>query len=86
MLGQIFRADPAIGNDKELNKKIVLFDENMMSTLMGGFPNLVWLSVIHLHLNIYILLFIYYFLSFLSSRLSTNACIRVLICPELPAT
>lgn len=45
MLGQIFRADPAIGNDKELNKKIVLFDENMMSTLMGGFPNLVWLSV-----------------------------------------
>ena len=45
MLGQIFKADPAIGNDKELNKKIVLFDENMMSTLMGGFPNLVWLSV-----------------------------------------
>ena len=44
MLGQIFKADPAIGNDKELNKKIVLFDENMMSTLMGGFPNLVWLS------------------------------------------
>ena len=27
MLGQIFKADPAIGNDKELNKKIVLFDE-----------------------------------------------------------
>lgn len=45
MLGQIFRADPAIGNDKKLNSKIVLFDENMMSTLMGGFPNLTWLSV-----------------------------------------
>ena len=45
MLGQIFKADPAIGNDKKLNSKIVLFDENMMSTLMGGFPNLTWLSV-----------------------------------------
>ena len=45
MLNKIFRADPAIGNDKEFNKKIVLFDENMMSTLMGGFPNLIWLSV-----------------------------------------
>ncbi|MBQ0070885.1 MAG: 2-hydroxyacyl-CoA dehydratase, partial [Spirochaetales bacterium] len=44
MLVKIFRADPAIGNDKEFNKKIVLFDENMMSTLMGGFPNLIWLS------------------------------------------
>ena len=44
MLGQIFKADPAIGNDKKLNSKIVLFDENMMSTLMG-FPNLTWLSV-----------------------------------------
>lgn len=44
MLETIFRADPAIGNDRELNKKIVLFDENMMSTLMGGFPNLTWLS------------------------------------------
>ena len=42
---QIFKADPAIGNDKKLNSKIVLFDENMMSTLMGGFPNLTWLSV-----------------------------------------
>ncbi len=45
MLKKIFRADPAIGNDKKLNEKIILFDENMMSTLMGGFPNLTWLSV-----------------------------------------
>mgnify|MGYP001167343360 CR=1 FL=1 len=45
MLNDIFRADPEIGNDKEFNDKIVLFDENMMSTLMGGFPNLHWLSV-----------------------------------------
>ena len=40
MLGQIFKADPAIGNDKKLNSKIVLFDENMMSTLMGVFLTL----------------------------------------------
>lgn len=45
MISTIFKADPAIGNDKKLNDKIVLFDENMMSTLMGGFPNLRWLSV-----------------------------------------
>lgn len=45
MLVQIFRADPEIGNDEKFNSKIVLFDENMMSTLMGGFPNLTWLSV-----------------------------------------
>ncbi len=45
MLNKIFRADPAIGNDRKLNDKIVLFDENMMSTLMGGFPNLIWLAV-----------------------------------------
>lgn len=44
MLDTMFKADPAIGNDEQLNKKIVLFDENMMSTLMGGFPNLTWLS------------------------------------------
>jgi len=45
MLVKIFRADPEIGNDTEFNSKIILFDENMMSTLMGGFPNLTWLSV-----------------------------------------
>ena len=37
MLGQIFRADPEIGNDKELNKKIVLFDENMRVPLWVDF-------------------------------------------------
>lgn len=45
MITDIFRADPAIGNDVEFNKKIVLFDENMMSEIMDGFPNLKWLSV-----------------------------------------
>lgn len=44
MLKKIFRADPRIGNDRKLNSKIVLFDENMMSTLMAGFPNLIWMS------------------------------------------
>lgn len=44
MLKDIFRADPAIGNDKAFNDKIVLFDENMMSEIMNGFPNLKWLS------------------------------------------
>ena len=44
MLGTIFKADKRVGNNEKLNKKIVLFDENMMSTLMGGFPNLIWLS------------------------------------------
>lgn len=45
MLNDIFRADPEIGNDKDFNEKIVLFDENMMSEIMSGFPNLHWLSV-----------------------------------------
>lgn len=45
MIGMIFKADPEIGNDTKLSSSIVLFDENMMSTLMGGFPNLRWLSV-----------------------------------------
>lgn len=45
MLTDIFRADPEIGNDKKFNDKIVLFDENMMSEIMSGFPNLHWLSV-----------------------------------------
>ncbi len=43
-LGKIFKADPLIGNDKELSKKMVLFDENMMSEIMSGFPNLIWMS------------------------------------------
>jgi hypothetical protein len=35
-----FKADERIGNDKELSKHCVLMDENMMTHLMGGFPNL----------------------------------------------
>ena len=30
-IGNLFRADPKCGNDQEFNKKIVVFDENMMS-------------------------------------------------------
>ena len=45
MVETIFRADPRIGNDKELSDRIVIFDENMMSEIMNGFPNLRWLSV-----------------------------------------
>lgn len=44
-MGIMFRADPALGNDKELNEKLVVFDENMMSQIMNGFPNLKWVSV-----------------------------------------
>ena len=41
----MFRADPELGNDKKLNEKLVVFDENMMSQIMNGFPNLKWVSV-----------------------------------------
>lgn len=36
----MFKADPLIGNDKKLSDSIVVFDENMMSQIMNGFPNL----------------------------------------------
>ena len=39
-IGNLFRADPLCGNDKEFNKTVVVFDENMMSQIMNGFPNL----------------------------------------------
>lgn len=42
---KMFRADPCLGNDKKLNEKMVVFDENMMSEIMNGFPNLQWVSV-----------------------------------------
>lgn len=45
MVNTVFKADPRIGNDKSLNNRIVLFDENMMSEIMNGFPNLQWVSV-----------------------------------------
>lgn len=44
MLDNIFRADRNIGNDVEFSKKIVLLDENEMSQIMCGFPNLMGLS------------------------------------------
>ena len=44
MLDNIFRADRNIGNDVEFSKKIVLLDENEMSQIMCGFPNLIGLS------------------------------------------
>lgn len=36
----LFAADQHIGGDPEKSKKIVIMDENMMSQLMNGFPNL----------------------------------------------
>ena len=39
-IGNLFRADPLCGNDKAFNKTVVVFDENMMSQIMNGFPNL----------------------------------------------
>lgn len=44
MLDNIFRADRNIGNDVEFSKKIVLLDENEMSQILCGFPNLIGLS------------------------------------------
>lgn len=44
MLDNIFRADKNIGNDVEFSKKIILLDENEMSQIMCGFPNLIGLS------------------------------------------
>jgi hypothetical protein len=39
-ISTMFRADARLGGDKELSDKIVIFDENMMTHIMGGFPNL----------------------------------------------
>ncbi len=36
----LFSADQHIGGDPEKSKKMVLFDENMMTQIMNGFPNL----------------------------------------------
>ena len=35
------RADARLGGDKELSKRIVLFDEMTMAQMMAGFPNLI---------------------------------------------
>ena len=39
-IGNLFKADPRCGNDEAFSKKVVVFDENMMSHIMNGFPNL----------------------------------------------
>ena len=44
LLDNLFRGDRRIGNDEELSKKVVLMDENEMTAVMMGFPNLKCLS------------------------------------------
>ena len=44
LLDNLFRCDRRIGNDKKLNSKVVLVDENEMTTFMMGFPTLKCLS------------------------------------------
>lgn len=39
-MSSLFAADANIGGDPEKSKKIVVFDENMMTQIMNGFPNL----------------------------------------------
>ena len=44
LLANLFRGDRALGNDKEFSDKVVLVDENEMTTFMMGFPTLKGLS------------------------------------------
>ena len=44
LMQNMFRADKNIGKDEELSKKIVILDENEMSHLLCGFPNLIGLG------------------------------------------
>lgn len=44
LLDNLFRADKNIGKDKKLSDKVVLVDENEMTTFMMGFPTLKGLS------------------------------------------
>ncbi|HEX3078419.1 MAG TPA: 2-hydroxyacyl-CoA dehydratase family protein [Lachnospiraceae bacterium] len=39
-LSMMFKADARFGGDKKLSDKIVIFDENMLTHIMNGFPNL----------------------------------------------
>ncbi len=39
-MSSLFAADANIGGDPQKSKKIVVFDENMMTQIMNGFPNL----------------------------------------------
>ena len=36
----MFKADARVGGNKKLSEKIIVFDENMMTHIMNGFPNL----------------------------------------------
>jgi benzoyl-CoA reductase/2-hydroxyglutaryl-CoA dehydratase subunit BcrC/BadD/HgdB len=44
LLDNLFRGDRRIGNDRKFSEKVVLVDENEMTTFMMGFPNLKGLS------------------------------------------
>lgn len=44
LLENLFKGDRNVGNDKEFSDKVVLVDENEMTTFMMGFPNLKCLS------------------------------------------
>lgn len=44
LLDSLFKGDRRIGNDTEFSKKVVLVDENEMTAIMMGFPNLKGLS------------------------------------------
>ncbi|MBR0373449.1 MAG: 2-hydroxyacyl-CoA dehydratase [Mogibacterium sp.] len=44
LLHNLFRGDRRIGNDTEFSKKVVLVDENEMTAVMMGFPDLKCLS------------------------------------------
>ena len=44
LLENLFKGDKNVGNDKKLSDKVVLCDENEMTTFMMGFPNLKGLS------------------------------------------
>ena len=44
LLASLFKGDRHIGNDEEFSKKVVLEDENEMTTFMMGFPTLKGLS------------------------------------------
>lgn len=43
-IGQLFRGDRKIGNDKAFSDKCVLLDENEMTAIMMGFPDLLGIS------------------------------------------
>lgn len=44
LLGNLFRGDKRIGNDKKYNEKVILVDENEMTAVLMGFPTVEGLS------------------------------------------